>query len=409
MSTQSFAVEDRLRQLIGHAYAHSPATRRRFDEAGLTPDDIQGLADLEKIPVLPKDDVVALQQADPPFGGLLAAPMSEVRHIFLSPGPIYEPDAGDDDSKLLMAKLALEKSGFTPDDVVLNTLSYHLVPAGLMLDEALVSLGCAVVPGGVGNSDLQVKMMMDLSVTGYVGTPSFLMALIRKAEEMGLDAKSALKVNKALVTAEPLPASLRETLVNEYGISIGNAYATAELGFMALNTTGGLQMQLFPMPIVQVVDPETGKTVGAGEAGEIVVTSLDPAYPLIRLGTGDMAVNVDPKPGESRQEERGIILVGRSGDAVKVRGMFVHPNQLRFAVAQVLQASAVQGVVTRPELRDYFQVRVVPAGEVADAEAAAEQIKAAVRQVCRVRADEVVFVDSIPEGARGMVDERSWD
>jgi phenylacetate-CoA ligase len=404
--TQS--IDDRLRQVIAHAYANASAVRARFDAAAIKPDDIQTVADLEKIPVLPKDDVVAMQQADPPFGGLLAAPMSEVRHIFFSPGPLYEPDAGDDAAWVAMALLALKKSGFTLDDVALNTLSYHLVPAGLLLDRALVALGCTVVPGGVGNSDLQVKMMADLGVTAYVGTPSFLMTLIKKAEEMGLDFKSSFKLNKALVTAEPLPASLRQTLVDDYGIAVGNAYATAELGFLALNTTGGMQMTLLPSPIVEIVDPETGKRVGAGEAGEVVVTNFDHAYPLIRLGTGDMAMNVDPKPGTSKQEERGLILVGRSGEAVKVRGMFVHPNQLRFGVAQVLQAQAVQGVVTRPETRDHFLLRVVPTAELADPAAAAEGVKQAVRQVCRVRVDEVSFVDAIPEGAPGMVDERSW-
>lgn len=403
------SIDKRLRSIIRHAYENAPAVQTRFDNAGITPDDIQTVADLEKIPVLPKDDVVAMQQADPPFGGLLAVPLHDVRHIFFSPGPLYEPDAGDDAAWVDMALLALKKSGFTADDVVLNTLSYHLVPAGLLLDRALVALGCTVVPSGVGNSDLQVKMMAELGVSGYVGTPSFLMMLIKKVEEMGLDFKSSFKLNKALVTAEPLPASLRQTLVDDYDISVGNAYATAELGFLALNTGGGMQMQLLPSPIIEIVDPETGKKVGSGEAGEVVVTNFDHAYPLIRLGTGDMAVNVDPKPGSSKQEERGIILVGRSGEAVKVRGMFVHPNQLRFGVAQVLQAQAVQGVVTRPETRDHFLLRVVPAAALADPSAAAKGVKQAVRQVCRVSVDEVVFVDAIPEDAPGMVDERSWN
>ena len=148
------STDHRLHQVITHAYENAHAVQTRFDEAGLTPDDIQTVADLEKIPVLPKDDVVAMQQADPPFGGLLAVPMSEVRHIFFSPGPLYEPDAGDDATLVEVAHLALEQSGFTAEDVVLNTLSYHLVPAGLLLDRALVSLGCSVVPGDMAvNAD----------------------------------------------------------------------------------------------------------------------------------------------------------------------------------------------------------------------------------------------------------------
>ena len=404
-------LEKRLRKIIPFAYENAPAVRKRFDEAGLTPDDIQSIADLDKLPVLSKDAVAALQRENPPFGGLLAVPISDVSHIFFSPGPLYEPSASRHDPlHLPMAQEALSLSGFQPGDVVLNTLSYHLVPAGIMLDEALTGMGCTVIPGGVGNSDLQVTMMKELGATGYVGTPSFLMKLIKKAEEMGLD-WGDFKLRKALVTAEPLPASLRQELEETYGISVGNAYATAELGFLAINTTGGMAMNLLPAPIIQVVAPDTGRQVGPGEAGEIVVTNFNKAYPLIRFGTGDMAIYNDPAPGESQQQDRTITLVGRSGEAVKVRGMFVHPNQLRFAVGQVMPFQAVQGVITRPELRDVFVVKVVPQQSPADPDAIKAQIMEKVRGVCRVRVDEVQFVapDAIPEDAPIMLDLRSWE
>jgi phenylacetate-CoA ligase len=170
-------------------------------------------------------------------------------------------------------------------------------------------------------------------------------------------------------------------------------------------------MRLLPEPVIQVVDPDTGRSVGPGEVGEVVVTNFSLHYPLIRFGTGDMAVNVDPKPGESKQDERAIILVGRSGEAVKVRGMFVHPNQLRFAIQQVIAAKAFQGIVTRPEARDYFTLRVALADNAAESAPLVEPLKEAVRSVCRVRLDEVVFVgqDAIPEDAPGMLDERAWD
>lgn len=403
------AMDEKLREMVAYAYEKVPAVRERFEAAGLTAEDVQSAADLEKVPVLPKDDVIAHQQADPPFGGMLGVPMSAVRHVFLSPGPLYEPDAGDDDSLERMMQLALQRSGFEAGDVVLNALSYHLVPAGLHLDQALVGLGCTVIPGGVGNRELQLKMMRDVGVTGYVGTPSFLAALIEKAEEAGADFRADYGVTKAFVTAEPLPAELRQRLSDAYGISVGNAYATAELGVLALNTTGGMAMQLLPEPIVEVVDPDTGRRVGPGEAGEVVVTNFSEAYPLIRLGTGDMAVNQDPAPGESKQEERSIILVGRSGEAVKVRGMFVHPNQLRFAVAQAAPGAAVQGVVTRPEDRDHFTVKVALEEGPADADALTEQLAQAIQAVCRVRVDEVRFVDELTSDAAGMVDERSWE
>ncbi len=403
------AIDQRLADTIAQAYANTPALKARFDAANLSPDDVRSVADLHKVPILPKDDVVKLQQADPPFGGMLGVPMSQVRHIFFSPGPIYEVDAGDDGSLTRMAQAALARSGFSPGDVVLNTLSYHLVPAGLLLDRALVEMGCTVIPGGVGNGELQVKMIADLGVTGYVGTPSFLMALLTKAEELGL---APLPLTKSLVTAEPLPPSLRQTFVEKYGISVGNAYATAELGFLALNSGGDLSMALLPEPIVQVVDPQTGLSVGAGEAGEVVVTTLDPAYPLIRLGTGDMAINLDPDPGQSSQNQRAIILVGRSGEAVKVRGMFVHPNQLRFAVGQFAAIQAIQGVVTRPEpSRDHFVVRIVLVDPTAASPGLAEIMQDTIRQSCRVRADEIIFTtaDALPQGAPGMVDERTWE
>jgi phenylacetate-CoA ligase len=403
-------IDGRVEALIRHAYDRAPAVKARFDAAGLTPDDVRGVADLDRVPVMPKDEVAALQQANPPFGGLLAAPPETLRHIFMSPGPIYEPDAGDDTTTVEMAALAMRQSGLRNGDVVLNCLSYHMVPAGLLVDRALLALGCIAVPGGVGNTDLQLQMMQDLHVTGYVGTPSFLLSLIRRAEERGLNWRHGFRLRVAFLTAEPLPASLRQTLVENYGLAVGNAYGTAELGFLALNTAGGLMMQLLPLPIVQVVAPDTGQSVGPGEAGEVVVTNLDPAYPLIRLGTGDLAVNVDPNPGLSCQQDRSIILVGRSGEAVKVRGMFVHPNQLRFAAAQVAPGAAVQGVVDRADQQDTFELRVALAEGDAGSDVLAGALQEAVRQACRVRVDRVKFVaaDAITAGAPGLVDRRHW-
>jgi phenylacetate-CoA ligase len=361
--------------------------------------------------VLPKDRVIELQQENPPFGGLLAVPMSEVRRIFLSPGPLYEPEAGaDPEHPVKVARQAFAWAGFEPGDIVLNSLSYHLVPAGLLVDRALAEMGCQVVPGGVGNTDLQIKLLLDLGITAYAGTPSFAMQIIRRAEEMGLDFRRAFKLKKLFVTAEPLAASMRQTLTEQYGLSVANCYATAELGFLALDTAGQMAMRLLPEPIIQVVDPDTGRSVGPGEAGEVVVTNFSRAYPLIRLGTGDLAVNMDPRPGESRQDERAIILVGRRGEAVKVRGMFVHPNQLRFAIQQVAAPEAFQGVVTRPADRDHFVLRLALAEEVAEPDRLGEQIKESVRALCRVRLDEVEWVPAaeIPAGAPGMLDRREW-
>jgi phenylacetate-CoA ligase len=402
--------DKKLRETVQAAYDNAPAVRARLEAAGLQPDDIQGAADLVKLPVLPKDELVALQQADPPFGGLLGVPLNQVSHLFFSPGPIYEPALEPGDSAWEMAVISLRRTGFQPGDVVLNSFSYHLVPAGFLFDHALRRVGCTIVPGGTGNSDLQLKMMLDLGVTGYTGTPSFLMSLIRKAEEMGLDFRGQFKLRTALFSAEPLPPSLRQTFTDSYGLSVGNAYATAEFGLLALSVGDGMAMQLLPEPLIEIVDPETGQPVGAGEAGEVVVTNFSRVYPLIRLGTGDMAMNLDPNPGQSRQEERSIILVGRSGDAAKVRGMFVHPNQLRFAAGQVAGVTAVQGIVSRPELKDHFILRAEVAPDV-DEVAVIEQLKEAVRGLCRVRVDgvELVPAGTITAETPGMVDERKWE
>jgi phenylacetate-CoA ligase len=305
----------------------------------------------------------------------------------------------------------LAVAGFAGGDVVINTFGYHLIPTGLVIDHVLSETGATVIPAGVGNADLQLKMMLDLGVTGYIGTPSWLMALIEKATESGMDFRGQFSLQKALVSAEPLPPSLRQAFVQQYGLSITNAYGTAELGFLAYDSEGGMAMRLLKAPIIQVVNPDTGQTAGPGETGEVVVTTFNETYPLIRLGTGDLAVNMDPAPGKSRQEERAIILVGRVGDAVKVRGMFVHPNQLRFALGQLPGAARAQAVVTRPENRDALALRVVLSSEEVDRETLTAQLGAAVQSACRVKLDQVEFVtaDSLPEDARLIVDERTWE
>ncbi|MDI6768462.1 MAG: AMP-binding protein [Anaerolineales bacterium] len=401
---------DKLRHILCHAYTNAPAVKAIFDEAKLSPDDIQSLVDMDKIPVTSKDRLVALQAANPPFGGFLAVPPSALQHIFLSPGPLYEPHAGES-AVMDTIREMFTIAGFAAGDVVINTFGYHLIPTGLAVDQVLRDMGATVIPAGVGNPDLQIKMMLDLKVTGYVGTPSWLMTLIQKAEEMKLDFRQAFSLRKALVSAEPLPPMMRQAFVEKYDLTVANAYGTAELGFLAYNTQGGMLMPLLETSIVQVVNPETGGPVGSGEVGEVVVTTFNETYPLIRLGTGDLAVNVDPAPGQSCQGERAIILVGRVGDAVKVRGMFVHPNQLRFAIGQAPGVARFQAIVTRPENRDEFTLRVVLTDETADRAALSETLSAAVQSACRVKVERVEFVSSEDWGEEQavIVDQRTWE
>jgi phenylacetate-CoA ligase len=380
-----------------------------MDEAGVSPDDVQTVADLDRIPVTSKDRLVELQAANPPFGGFLAVPPSALQHVFLSPGPLYEPSAGES-AVMDTIRETFAVAGFVAGDVVMNAFGYQLIPTGLALDQVLADIGATVIPAGVGNADLQIKMMLDLGVTAYIGTPSWLMALIETAQDRDLDFDQ-FSLKKALVSAEPLPPALRQTFVEKYGLRVTNAYGTAELGFLAYNIEGGLAMQLLKTPIIQVVDSETGQSVGPGEAGEVVVTTFNETYPLIRLGTGDLALNLDPAPGASRQEDRSIILVGRVGDAVKVRGMFVHPNQLRFALGQAPEVERAQAVVTRPANRDELILRVVLSDGSADREALTGKLGAAIQSACRVKVDQVVFVlaDDLAKDAQIILDERAWD
>lgn len=401
---------ERLRSLLQHAYTRAPAAKALFDRSGLAPGDIGSFSDLERIPITSKDRLVQLQSEHPPFGGFLAAPLGDLTHIFLSPGPLYEPHAGDSpvlDSIHEMLTIA----GFEAGDVVLNAFGYHLIPTGIAFDQTLNERDMVVIPAGVGNAGLQIKMMADLAVTGYVGTPSWLMSLIQKIEQGGMDFRKDFSLKKALLSAEPLPPALRTTLVDRYGLQVTNAYGTAELGFMAYDTEGDLAMRLLETSIVQIADPDTGQSVNPGEVGEVVVTSFNQTYPLIRLGTGDLAMNIDPAPGKSRQGERAIILVGRVGDAVKVRGMFVHPNQLRFAAGQVPGVAGVQAVITRQDNRDELVLKALPASADADREALSIALSEAVRSVCRVRAARVEFVmpGELEENAPLILDERRWE
>ena len=403
-------VNERLRHFVQHAYANAPAVKQIMDEARISLGEIQTVADLDRIPVTSKDRLVELQTANPPFGGFLAVPLNTLQHVFFSPGPLYDPSA-DESAVLDTAREVLAIAGFSDGDVAINCFSYHLIPTGLVVDQILAQIGATVIPAGVGNADLQLKMLLDLGVTGYIGTPSWLVALIENGEEKGLDFRSHFSLRKALLSAEPLPPTLRQAFVEEYGLSVTNVYGTAELGSLAYNTEGGLPMRLLKTPIVQIVNPETEQAVGPGDTGEVVVTTFNETYPLIRLGTGDLAVNLDPAPGESQQEDRSIILVGRVGDAVKVRGMFVHPNQLGFAVRQVAGITRVQAVVTRPENRDELTLRVVSADEAVDREGLTAALGEAVRGACRVRADHIEFVsaDAVPEDAKIILDKRVWD
>lgn len=401
-------LDQELARFVKSVYATTPTVKKIFDEAGLKPTDIKSVADLERVPVTTKDQLVEMQKAAPPFAGFLNTKVKNLKHIFLSPGPLYEPH-GTEKAMVKTAAQVLKIAGFKRGNVVLNTLSYHLVPAGLLLDAALQTVGATVVPSGVGNTELQIKMMLDLRVTGYAGTPSFLMTIIKKAEEMGLDFKKMFALTHTLFTAEPYPPSLRAEFHGKYGLNTLNAYATAELGFLAYDCDAQQGLHFADGVVIQVCDPATGLQVKSGEAGQVVVTTFNETYPTIRLGTGDLAVYLDAPCACGRTSPR-VILVGRVGDAVKVRGMFVHPNQLKAVMAKFPAIARLQAVVTRPDkVRDTLTLKVELAQAEVDREKLTQEFTEAVRGLIRVSVDQVEFVPAIAADAKMIVDERTWE
>lgn len=397
-------INQQIRELVKHAYGRAPAIRSLLDDAGVKPADIQNAGDLAKIPVLSKDSLVEMHQANPPFGGFLTIDPNDLPRIYISPGPIYDPQPPPADPEAMLAPFRY--IGIGRGDRVLNTFMYHLTPAGILLDEALRACGATVIPTGPGNTELQIMMMMALGATGFAGQPSYLMTLLDKAAEMGM-AAGAVPLKKALFSAEPYTPSQRERFEGEYGMKTTSAYGTADLGFIGYTRDGVTGFSIMPSVYLQVCDPETGDPLTDGETGEIVATTLNKSYPLIRFGTGDLGA-LAPQPQCDGQQLLG--LFGRSGDAIKVRGMFLHPNQLQYAVMQFPEIKEIQVVITRPENRDVVTVNV-ELNEGADGTGVAEKLSALAQQAVRLRIDTVNFVAAgfIEPGARKIVDEREWD
>ena len=293
------------------------------DAAGGPP----GVALLDRVPVLSKDDLVARQSAEPPFGGLLAA-AARVRRVFQSPGPLYEPELDEPDPWGWAPALAA--AGFEAGDVVLNTFAYHLSPAGAMFEAAAYALGCVVVPAGVGSFDLQVRAARDAGATAYIGLPSYLKALLERAEEQDV----LLALRRAFVTAEPLPPSLREWLRSRVPV-VQQGYGTAEAGNLGYECERMSGLHVPEDRYVQVCDLRDGQPRWGGEEGQVVVSLLSADYPLVRLGTGDLSAFLDGTCPCGRWTPRLAGWLGRVGEAVKVRGMFLHPRQARSVMAGV--------------------------------------------------------------------------
>ncbi len=395
--------DDQTRDLIAHAYQYAPAITAQLNAVDLTPDDVQSTDDLAKIPVISKDDLVKIHQENPPFGGFLTVDPDTLPRVYISPGPIFDPQPPPDDPSLMLEPFQYIGAG--KGDRVLNTFTYHLTPAGILLDELLRLAGATVLPTGPGNTELQIDMTMALGATGFVGQPSYLMTMLDKAEDRGLT-PDTFPIKKALFSAEPYTPSQFERFEGEYGMTTTSAYGTADLGFIGYTRAGVQGFQLLRNVYIQIVDPETGQDMPAGEIGEVVATTFNKAYPLVRFGTGDLgAVSPDLLDGTNQHL---LGLYGRSGDAIKVRGMFLHPNQLKAAAGQFPQINAIQAVITRPQNSDVVTLRVQLA-EGASSDGVADQLKELAQSAVRLRIDTVEFVDSIDSGERTVKDERDWE
>jgi phenylacetate-CoA ligase len=337
-----------LRELIQYGYDHAIGFKNHMDQAGVRPSDISTVKDLVKIPVIKKDRLPELQADDKPFANLTTVDSREMARIFMSPGPIYDPQTNENDFWRFAE--ALRTAGFTARDIVQNTFSYHLSPAGFMFDSALREIGATVVPAGTGNRELQIQVMKDLGVSGYVGTPSFFSILLDAIKEKGWSVERDFAIEKVFFTAEMLPAALRKRC-EENGITVYEGYGTADCGCLAFEDKQGPGLRLTSSAIVQICDPVTGREVDAGE-GEIVVTLFDKSYPLIRFGTGDLSAWVE---GHEGKRIKGVL--GRVSDGVKVKGMFVREKQL----AQVLEQvgySHFQAIVTKDREQDILEISV---------------------------------------------------
>ena len=367
----------------------------------VVPQDIKTPTDMARIPVLRKSDLKGLQEKQKPFGGLVAAKWSQIRYIFSSPGPLYEPESYRSD--YFRSARALYAAGFRAGDIVHNCFSYHLTPAGRMFDAGAHAIGCAVIPAGVGQTELQVITINDVQPSGYVGTPSFLKMILEKADEMSVDVSC---IKRALVTGEALPPSLRAWF-QKRGINTFQCYGTAELGIVAYESDALEGMIVNEGIIVELVNPGSGEPVKDGEVGEILVTTLNAEYPLIRFATGDLSAFMATPSPCGRSGKRILGWMGRADQSAKVRGMFVHPHQIGAIVGRFPSISGARMVVNTLDHADQMALHIETTETTPDFSA---QVATAIRDVCKVRG-EVVIVSphSLPQDGIVIDDQRSYE
>jgi phenylacetate-CoA ligase len=399
-------LNERLADLVHYAYQHAPAVMRRLDEAGVRPDEIKTVKDLEKIPVMSKGELLRWQRANPPFGGFLTVPVSSLRRVFISPGPIY--DVYEPDRIKALVK-AIRAAGFAkPGDIVLCAGSFHMVPAGLLFTAVFDLMGVTVVPTGPGQTSLQVQIAHELKATGFVGFPSFLMSMIKEAERMGYDFRRDFNIKWALGMGERHLQMLRKEFEEKYGIEICQLYGTADVGILTSECEYKDGMHFNDEDaIIEVVDPKTHQQLPPYKEGEVVVTLLSKIYPLIRLGTGDLSSYVDDICPCGRTSPRLTAITGMIGDHVRTKGMFIHSRELDEAMSFIPEVSKYQMVLSLTGHKDLITLRLEVSGEPIS-EILSERVRERCKETFRVKIDQinVVPTGTIPDGYQKFIDER---
>jgi len=389
---------------IAHAQAHSPAMAEIL--RGADAQAVTSRAALARLPVTRKHELLERQKASraaggDAFGGFSALVRGRgMSRIFASPGPIYEPEGASAD--YWRAGRALFAAGFRAGDLVHNSFSYHMTPGAFILESGALAVGCTVFPAGVGQTEQQLAAVADLKPNAYTGTPSFLRILIEKALETGVDMSS---LTKASVGGEACPPSLTAWFA-EHGVAVYQTYATADLGLVAYETSARQGLLVEENVIVEIVRPGTGDPVPDGEVGEVVVTTLNAGYPLVRFGTGDLSAILPGACPTGRTAPRIRGWLGRADQTTKIKGMFVHPSQVADVVKRFPGIQRARLVVSGEMANDQMCLKV----EISDwSDALQQQVEAAVRDVTKLRATiEAVAPGSLPNDGKVIEDARSY-
>ncbi|MBH88444.1 MAG: AMP-dependent synthetase [Pelagibacterales bacterium] len=388
----------KLQIILEHAKNNSKGWKLILSD--IIPTQISNRKDLQKLPITRKSELSDLQNKIPPLGGLNTKPVNQFKNMFVSPGPIYDPGGVEDFWRM---SRAMRAAGFTEEDIVYNTFSYHLTPAGEMMEQGANYIGACVIPGGIGNTEQQLQAINNLKPSRYVGTPSFLKMILEKGIENNIDVSS---LKTGLVGGEACPPSLKKIL-NELGCPVLQSYGTADLGLVAYETWENDGMFCDEEVIVEIIRPGSDEVLLDGEVGELVVTSLNPDYPLFRFATGDLSAVIQDKSSCGRTALRIKGWMGRADQTTKVRGMFVRPEQIAKIFKKLDKVSKLRLVVGNVDHKDTLKMLV----EVSETESGLEKlIIEEIKAEIKLRAEvEIVSKNEIPNDGLVIEDTRTYE